>query len=252
MMRSGRRSTGSAMTGWRSRRRIAAGETRRSMGRAQPSCASTYQPGLPSNQAPLAIVNFRGSPWRWNDVRTRICVASCESSRSKRGRSASSPKRSSIICGSTMTRRPLSSGSRSLASSPRTSMPTRRGPWFSNRASTRIASRSAVGRWSWATSSALGSSGTRASGSSSVIVRPPPMPLPPCPTGLTCRRYSICLGAGGIASGSQASTPVPAGPPKPRVAIARCCAFMARARARLLRLPSPSTPATCTVPPCTV
>ncbi len=34
-----------------------------------------------------------------------------------------------------MTRRPLSSGSKSLASSPRTSMPTRRGPSFSSRAS---------------------------------------------------------------------------------------------------------------------
>ena len=42
------------------------------MGRAQPSCASTYQPGLPSNQAPLVVVNRRGSPCRWNDVRTRI------------------------------------------------------------------------------------------------------------------------------------------------------------------------------------
>ena len=73
-----------------------------------------------------------------------------ESSRSNRGRSGSSPKRSSIICGSTITRRPLSSGSRSLASSPRTSMPPRdAGPSFSKRARRRIASRSAVGAWPW-------------------------------------------------------------------------------------------------------
>ena len=63
----------------------AAGETRRSMGRATPSCASTYHPGLPSNHAPCAVVNLRGSPGRWNDDFTRTCVPSCDSSRSKRG-----------------------------------------------------------------------------------------------------------------------------------------------------------------------
>ena len=125
---SGRRSTGSVITGRRRSRRTAAGDTRRSIGRAHPSCASTYHPGLPSNQAPLVVVKRRGSPWRWKDVFTTICDPSGESSRSNRGRRGSSPKRSSIICGSTMTRRPFKAGSRSLASSPRTSIPTRRGP----------------------------------------------------------------------------------------------------------------------------
>ena len=122
---------------------MAAGETRRSIGRApRPPARRRTSRGSPRTRRRCAVVNLRGSPGRWNDACTRICVPSCDSSRSKRGRSGSSPKRSSIICGSTMTRRPLSSGRRSLASSPRTSMPTRRGPWFSNRASRRTASRS--------------------------------------------------------------------------------------------------------------
>ena len=57
-MSDGRLSIGSRMYGVRMRRRMLPGETRRSIGRAQPSCASTCQPGLPSNQPPWFSVNF--------------------------------------------------------------------------------------------------------------------------------------------------------------------------------------------------
>ena len=149
----------------RRRRHAPVDRARPALLRVDVPARAALEPGAARRREPAA-----GRPGAGTPCARRSASPSGDSSRSKRGRSGSSPKRSSIICGSTMTRRPLSSGRRSLASSPRTSMPTRRGPWFSKRASRRIASRSAVGCWSCATSSALGRSGTRFSGLRSVMV----------------------------------------------------------------------------------
>ncbi len=104
------------MKGARTRRRIAAGGRRsRSIGRATPSCASTYQLGFPSNPRPLRRRELPRVPRTLEkrlheDLRRRPG----ENSRSNRGaHGARRRSGSSIICGSTMTRRPFKSGSRS-------------------------------------------------------------------------------------------------------------------------------------------